>query len=70
MFKHNICGDHLQVPNDMLDSFDPLPLVFFANPKCPLVITAIEATTAKVHQSEAAEEPEKNAPTGDVEGTS
>ena len=35
MFKHNICGDQLEVPNGMPDSSDPLPLKFFVSPKCP-----------------------------------
>ena len=36
VFKHNISGDHIEVP-DMPDSTDPLPLKFFVNPGCPLV---------------------------------
>ena len=43
MFKHNICGDQLEVPYDMLDSSDPLPLKFFKNPRCPPVPKATEA---------------------------
>ena len=43
IFKHNISGDQPEVPDDMPDSFDPLPLEFFVNPKCPLVPVAIEA---------------------------
>ena len=35
VLKHNICGDHPEVPNGMLDSSVPLPLEFFANPRCP-----------------------------------
>ena len=35
MFKHNICGDQPEVPDDMPDSSDPLPPEFFANPRCP-----------------------------------
>ena len=42
-FKHNICGDQLEVPDVMPDSSDPLPPEFFGNPKCPLTLTAIEA---------------------------
>ena len=70
MFKHNICGDKPKVPNIMPDSFDPLLLEFFANPRCPLVPTATEATTPEVDQSEEAEEPERSAPTGDFIETS
>ena len=33
-FKHNICGDHPEVPDGMLDSSVPLPPEFFANPRC------------------------------------
>ena len=46
MFKHNICGDQLEVPDGMPDSFDPLSPEFFMNPRCPLVPETIEATTA------------------------
>ena len=49
MFKHNICGDKLKVPNGMLDSSDPLLLEFFANLRCPPVPTATEATTVEVN---------------------
>ena len=35
MFKHNICGDLLEVPDSMPDSSDQLPLEFFMNPRCP-----------------------------------
>ena len=35
VFKHNICGDEPKVQDGMPDSFNPLPLEFFANPKCP-----------------------------------
>ena len=31
-FKHNICGDQLEVPDGMPDSFNPLPPEFFVNP--------------------------------------
>ena len=50
-FKHNICGDLLKVPDHMPDSI-PLPLKFFANPKCLSVLAAIEDMTAKLHLSE------------------
>ena len=32
VFKHNICGDHPEVPEGMPDTVDPLPPVFFVNP--------------------------------------
>ena len=60
-FKHNICGDQSEVPDGMLDSFDPLLLEFFVIPKCPLVPLANEDIAVKVHLSEVAKEPLKNA---------
>ena len=56
MFKHNICGDHLEVPEGMLDSADPLPLEFFVNPKCPSVQAVAEAITTEAPTSEMAKE--------------
>ena len=35
VFKHNICGDHLEVPEGMPDSANPLSLEFFMNPGYP-----------------------------------
>ena len=35
MFKHNICGDQPEVPDDMPNSSDSLPPEFFMNPRCP-----------------------------------
>ena len=52
MFKHNICGDQPEVIDGMANSFDPLPLEFFMNPRCPPVLAAIEATTTEAYQSE------------------
>ena len=40
VFKHNICGDHLEVPDGMLDSSNPLSPEFFVNPKCPPALVA------------------------------
>ena len=37
VFKHNICGDHAEVPEGMPDSVDPLPPKFFVNLSCPHV---------------------------------
>ena len=73
MFKHNICGDQPEVQNGMPDSSYLLPLEFFVNPRCPLILAAIEATTTEVDQSEAerrAEELERSAPVGDFDGAS
>ena len=36
VFKHNICGDRLEVPEGMPDSADPLPHELFVNLECPL----------------------------------
>ena len=35
VFKHNFCGDRLEVLKGMPDSADPLPLEFFVNPRWP-----------------------------------
>ena len=43
VFKHNICGDHLEVPDGMLDSSNPLPPKFFVNPRCPSALAATES---------------------------
>ena len=61
MFKHNIYGDKLEVPDGMPDFSDPLPLEFFVNPKCPRTPTATEAMAIEVDESEAAKEPENSA---------
>ena len=34
-FKHNICGDHPEVPDGMPDSSFSFPYEFFSNPRCP-----------------------------------
>ena len=64
-FKHNICGDQLEVLDGTLESSDPLPLEFFVDPKVPPAPVATEATTAEVDQSEATKEPERSASVGD-----
>ena len=60
VFKHNMCGDFLEVPNGMPNSFVPLPPKFFANLRCPSISAAIEDTIAEPHPSEAVQEPEEN----------
>ena len=70
MFKHNICGDQPEVPDGKPDSFDLLPLEFFANPRCPSIPTATKATIAEMDQSKAVKDPERSAPSGDFVGTS
>ena len=57
VFKHNICGDHSNVPNGMPDFVDPLPPEFFKNPRCPSVQAVVEATMTKVPPSETTKDP-------------
>ena len=64
VFKHNICGDQPEVLDGMPDSFDPLPLEFFANPRCLPTPTTTEVTAVEVDKSEATKEPEKSTSTG------
>ena len=59
-FKHNICGDQLEVPNGMPNSSDPLPTKFFVNPKCPPAPIATEAIIAKAGSSKAIKELEES----------
>ena len=61
VFKHNICGNHLEVSDGMSNSSDPLPPEFFINPRCPPAPTVIEAITAEVDKSEAVKELERGA---------
>ena len=56
-FKHNICGDHPEVPDDMLDFADQLHPEFFVNPGCPPIQAAAEAATTEAPPSETAKEP-------------
>ena len=65
MFKHNICGSQPEVPNCMLDSFNPLPSEFFTNPRCPFLPAVIEKTTTEVDLIESAKDLEENAFLGD-----
>ena len=57
VFKHNIRGDHLEVPEGMPDSTNPLSLEFFVNPGYPPVQAAAEATTTEASPSETAKDP-------------
>ena len=52
VFKHNICGDHSEVPEGMPDFADSLPLEFFVNPRCPLVQAVVEAIVIEAPSSE------------------
>ena len=55
MLKHNICGDHPEVPNGMPHSFDPLPSEFFMNPRCPPARAPTKAITIEAEQSKTTE---------------
>ena len=57
VFKHNISGDHPEVPDSMPDSADPLPSEFFANPGCPPIQAAAKATGTETPPSKTAKEP-------------
>ena len=60
-FKHNICGDQPEVSDGMPDSTNPLPMEFFVNLRCPLVLVVTEETTARADLIAIAKEPEGNA---------
>ena len=71
-FKHNIRGDQPEVPDGMPDSFDPLPLEFFTNPRFPLARMPTEVTTIEAEHSKLAEkakELERRAPAEDLART-
>ena len=55
-FKHSICGDHLENPDGMPDSVDPLHLEFFVNPRCPPTPTTIEVKAVEINLGEAAKD--------------
>ena len=55
--KHNICGDHQEVPKGMSNFTDPLPFEFFVNPGCPPVQDAAEAKSIEASPSEMTKEP-------------
>ena len=65
VFKHNICGDQLQVSDGMLVSSDPLLPEFFVIPRLPPIPASIEAIVVEVHPGEAAKELEENVVVGD-----
>ena len=46
-FNNNIYEDRPDIPNGMPDSSNPLPLEFFDNPRCPLVLAANKAIDMK-----------------------
>ena len=53
-----------EVSDGMSDSSDPLPPEFFANPRCPLALTATKVTTTEVDQSKVTKDLEKSASVG------
>ena len=61
MFKHNIYGSQSKVLDDIPDSSNPLPIEFFANPRCPQVPAVMEAATAEVDLIDPAKDPKENA---------
>ena len=58
-FKHNIYKDQPKIPDGMPNSIDPLPLVFFVNPRCPLALIVVEVKAAKIDLGEATKDPEE-----------
>ena len=66
VFKHNICGDQLEVPDCMPDSPN------FLSPKCfaSLVSASSEDAVAGVHRREVAEELGRGVSLEDLNGTS
>ena len=60
MFKHNICGSQLEVPDGMHDSSNSLALEFFANPRCPPTPIVTEAAATEVGLIEPSKDPEEN----------
>ena len=59
-FKHSICGDQLEIPDNMPDSANPLPLEFFVNPRCPPAPTVIKVKAIKVDMGKAMKDPEED----------
>ena len=69
MFKHNICGNQLEVLDCMLDSPNFLSLEGFTSLRCPLVSTYSKDAAAGVRCGEVAEELGRGAPLEDLNGT-
>ena len=68
VFKHNICGDHLEVPKGMPDFIDSLPPKFSMNPNCPPIQAVVEATTIEAPPSKTPKEPMEVATAKDQSG--
>ena len=61
-FEHNICGSHPEVRDGMPDTYKPLSLEFFINPRCTLGVVPTEAASTDVHPDEVTNAPEMEAP--------
>ena len=68
VFKHNIYGDQPEVLDGMPDSVSPIPLGFFASPRCPPVRSSSAVVAAEVQHRD--EEPARSALARDLNGTS
>ena len=55
VFKHDICGDQLEVPDGMPDPSNFLPLEFFVSPRCSPISTSSEDADVGVHRREVVE---------------
>ena len=70
MFKHNICGDQLEVLDCMPDSLNFLSLECFASLRCSPVSASSEDAAAGVRRREVVEEPRSGSLLRDLNGTS
>ena len=59
-FKHSICGDQLEILDDMPDFVNPLSLEFFVNSRCPRAPTAIEVKVVEVDLGKAEKDPKED----------
>ena len=58
-FNNNICGDRPDILDGMPDSSNSLPLEFFDNLRCPLILETDKAIDVEVSQGGAAEDSER-----------
>ena len=66
MFKHNICGDQLEVPDCTPDSPNFLSLECFVSLRCPPALASSEDAVAEEHHGEVVEEFGRGALLGDL----
>ena len=59
-FKHGICSAQPGIPDDMPDSADPLPPMFFVNLSCPPTPTVVEVKATEVDLDEATKDPKED----------